>query len=253
MSRQVHSRQRAGFTLVELLVVIGIIALLVAILLPSLNRARESAQRVACLSNMRQLGLSMVMYTTDNKGKFPFAGVENNPADWAYWEPNRDKNQSPLVKYQGGRFNEKLYQCPSDIMQSHRKLGNGGIYPFSYTINWNIGYYSGRMGNVKPPPVGQYPPVIGRVQNSSKKIMFIDESWETVDDGCWAPERWFVDQQNMLAIRHDKRAEVARESGGNVNKTLLAGRGNVIFVDGHADFIARKDALDPAYYDPFQP
>ena len=65
------SASRSGFTLVELLVVIGIVALLIAILLPSLSAARQQALSVANLSNMRQLGLGLEMYRNDAQGRFP--------------------------------------------------------------------------------------------------------------------------------------------------------------------------------------
>src|SRR5438046_69540 len=68
MKRQ---NRKAGFTLVELLVVIGIIALLISILLPSLNRARETANRVKCASNLRQLGQAILLYANENKGAYP--------------------------------------------------------------------------------------------------------------------------------------------------------------------------------------
>src|SRR5262245_24441207 len=122
------ARRRRGFTLVELLVVIGIIAVLVGILLPALQKARRAANGVKCSSNMRQIASAMLLYINTNKGKFPITsangGVSAVYPQGVYWAndlvkqkyiaaPNaykpdgsRDPAQTSVFNCPEGRFDE---------------------------------------------------------------------------------------------------------------------------------------------------
>ena len=112
-----HRRRRA-FTLVELLVVIGIIALLIAILMPALNRAREHTRRVRCLSNMRQLTIAWLMYAQNHKGKICGADTGRAPWDWVRPGDTRDSlTQGVLWGYIN---NAEVFHCPNDRIDWRR-------------------------------------------------------------------------------------------------------------------------------------
>lgn len=101
--------KRDCFTLIELLIVIGVIAILAGLLMPALNKARGQANKIACRSNLRQIGLAIQNYTDDFKGVFPRVAVMKSIET----DPEIPAIQEVLAQQIGGE-NSKVFRCPSD-------------------------------------------------------------------------------------------------------------------------------------------
>jgi prepilin-type N-terminal cleavage/methylation domain-containing protein/prepilin-type processing-associated H-X9-DG protein len=155
-----------AFTLIELLVVIAIIAILAAMLLPALAKAKARGQQALCISNSKQLGLGMVLYVGDNNDVYPGAASANTYgpwlADWIYWRLPAAKstdgnvpmplNHSTLLVEMGTGGSTNMFRCPADQDDRFRdntayQQPGDGPYLFSYEMtsfnienNWGPGF-----------------------------------------------------------------------------------------------------------------
>jgi prepilin-type N-terminal cleavage/methylation domain-containing protein len=234
---------RSAFTLIELLVVIAIIAILAGMLLPALSRAKSKGQRIACLNNLRQIGLYMQLYTDENNDTFPAhrnLGV------------NSSDDRISLTNWWGTAIvgygqNTNLFRCPAI---KGRRLDNGVRWEWKFDCH-KVGY------GMNAYFLGFHPytsdaPTIGGVRFDTKPwfkrsaIISPAENMVVADgmpksDGYWSSSLWWP-----TSCMDAKTSTSRAFEGMDPNRHM--GTGIAVFNDGHSE--ARKSAAINPPVDP---
>lgn len=256
-------RRRAGFTLVELLVVIGIIALLISILLPSLNAARKQASRISCAANIRSIGQAYQIYAAEYKQEYP-------PVRYDHWStggwgsprsgpPNGPDGPAILVA-NGYVKDPRIYYCPSEITadsNAHRsslQLKMWARAPQHNPPNWSRPNFDGSIpgfGNEElhtgyqmyfggAPRFGVDDPRYNLFARDAKDRGDKVAAADVLMRGDGYGEAW-------IGHRRDKRKRLGtppdpgHPADPRPDKPIIFEGGNVLFNDGH---VVWKDASE---------
>jgi len=233
------SISKKGFTLVELLVVIAIIATLAALLLPVLSRAMDSARRIQCVNNEKQMILAWTMYPVDNQERLVLnggsaAGLGNGPYLWIYGGNHGDSetltNTSYLVSDRYALFAPyikafKVYKCPADRSLWPFSLvgGGGGTKMVQESRNYCMNVYMGTSsGNVLPP-----------ISVNSSYRVYLKSSQFAREPTA---DRWvLIDGHPGSICTPAFGVDMTSDTFIHYPSSLHRGRGVIAFADGHVE------------------
>ena len=231
--RNAKFAQPWGFTLVELLVVIALIAILAALLLPVLSKARSRSQGIVCLNNTRQLTVAWTLYSDDHNGRLAYnlggdarrqSVAPRTNLNWVNgilsWELDSDNTntatitEASLAPY--AARNVGVYRCPSDnILSAVQRQAGWDHRVRSYSMNAMVGDagdLSSTGSNVNNPEYIQYFSYAS-IQRPDEIFVFLDEHPDSINDGYYINRAYNYEWVDLPASYHNGGASFAFADG----------------------------------------
>ena len=222
------------FTLLELLIVIAIIGILTSMMLPALNLARESARKISCANNLKQIGLGVNMYLTDSNNSFPICSRQaavSPGTDYFLWQmlPKPTPNRGYVGKLE-------LFDCPSDQTRAYTGVtATSDYWPYwsGKRVNVSSYGYNEKLGG-RGEADGTFQSSRHTFKSSELKMPSSDIVVTEVEDGKSVYYNPFI---MWLGIDNDRSNTIisAPHHGNGVN---------YLFADGHVNFYISKNYMN---------